>query len=641
MVLRVVYKTSLLPLSVRSFSLNVIALLGFSCILLLGLRIITPFDPIHPNPYPARLISDRSFIALSADDFGRWADSVPLFPDSQFMQNHSHLLIQNDFWYKRATVETAADLRRLHHFLTDLNRNVSYEHRAVLTPHWIVGGPDFEAMRASGCDSSIPPTLATTSSVHTSQSPNSRQSSGVPHAHSESASLHPSVSLPTVTAVAVAAHNTANAAQTSAVHPSSTANSPHASELANSQGQNHSRRTTEQSSQSASASTVSTAESDSPVLPLSPRNESERPSAFETCQYREQLLSDAGPTGLDQPPYLRGDLKPHYKALWTSGLWHPEYHGRSHFSVSKWLRLLLTDRKAQQCFRNNLVCATDITQLRSEFNGFSDKGELKTWLEEGVNAFASFWGYRPALISSPHNTWSTWLADVVGDLSFIGAELAEDQATYVQHANSLSLHDRYRFDVFFPGFDCDTAIAEVVELLRMPVKASLADRWYQFLSLIDLFRTHRRPLHHGVAGDHRRFLSLMWHAQNAMGSTYNSKEHNEHLQCLRRVIDTVRRDSPRSVFVTGSELHQIRRQGWSREFWSDSIVLRNYGTHRVKLNVPDLRDVVPHGKSWRGVSVSSTVMSLNGKSVYQDRRRTAVGETIVLEADSVVRLTRG
>lgn len=577
-------------MSVRSFILNTIAFAGLLCILMIGFRILAPLDGIRAAPSSPSLIKDRSFVVLSVDDFGRWTDSVPLFPSEEFMANHSELIIQNNFWYRRATVETRQDLDNLKHALTRLNQNVSFEQRAVLTPHWIVGGPDFDAMRAAGCGA---PTASSSAATNAGDS-------------DVSLSLNRGDEFPGPGDANVGA----NGLLPSIEHGFSIA--------------------------------------DSFKGPLT-AEKIESGGDFDSCAYKEQLLSDAGPTGLDQAPYHRGDLRESYKSLWTNGLWHPEYHGRSHFSVSKWLKLLRTDWKTQACFRSNLVCATDTTQLRSEFNGFSNKAELKTWLEEGINAFSAFWGYRPALISSPHNTWSGWLTDVAVDLSFIGAELAEDQANYVQHENALSMHDRYRFDVFFPGFDCDKAIDEVKELLSVPVEKSLADRWYDFLSMIDLFRNHHRPYHHGIGGDHERFISLMWHAQNAMSSTYSVEEHAEHMQCMEKAVRAVRESRPRAVFVTGSELHQIRNQGWSQEIWSDSLILRNYGTHTIDLRVPDLRDLYPKSDSWRGRKVHSTALSVGGRGLPDDdsqklpqhlkRREVVVGERIHLEPDSVVRLT--
>jgi hypothetical protein len=378
------------------------------------------------------------------------------------------------------------------------------------------------------------------------------------------------------------------------------------------------------------------------------------PATSSSCAYRERLLSDNAATGVDQPPYSRGDLRDDYLDLWKRGLWHPEYHGRSHFNVKHWLALLRTDPAAQRCFDANMVCASSPELLRSEFTGFTSSADLKTWLEGGVNAFASFFGYRPKVMSSPHNAWSGQLADAVLDLGITAGELAEDQEAYVPHSPRLSLHDRYRFDIFFPGFECDRAIAEVVKMLHVPARKSVVDRWYEFLSFIDLFRTHYRPYHHSPGGNHERFMSLMWHAQNTMSSTYSEAERFSHMQCLQKVVSTVRRQLPRTVFVTGSELHQIRSRGWSQEIWQDSVIVRNYGDREVQIVVPDLRDRYWKSPSWRGRSVVVETLSVDSPqynsrdanhlqssrvaSARSDVVHVFCGETLTVPADTVIRL---
>ncbi len=43
------------------------------------------------------------------------------------------------------------DLDNLFRMLEDLNRGRPFSQRVVLTPFWVVAGPDYEAMRETGC----------------------------------------------------------------------------------------------------------------------------------------------------------------------------------------------------------------------------------------------------------------------------------------------------------------------------------------------------------------------------------------------------------------------------------------------------------------------------------------------------------
>lgn len=528
----------------------VMLLVALRLLVLLNLHIASPSNPPPLAPH-------RSFVAISVDDFGRFSDSVPLQPDSDFIRNNPHLQLRTspEFrpWYSKATVETSDDLRRLSDAISKLNANVSFEQKVVLTPHWIVGGPDFDAMRAAGCRPSSAASSASLESSPKTQQTKDSTGSEVP-THSMDESLRKS-----------------------------------------------------------------------DVTDRSEKSSTPKQSPTSHCVYKERLLSHQSSTGAEQPPFSRGDLRHDYLKLWRDGIWHPEYHGRSHFNVGNWLRLLETDPRAQICFDHNLVCATDPTQLRSEFTGFESISGLTQWLQQGVDAFSAFFGYQPKVMSSPHNAWHTALIRAAAELGFVGAELAEDQEAYLSKSGTFGLHDRYRFDVFFPGFDCDRAISEVTRLLQVPGPKTWSDIWYDFLSTIDMFRVHYRPYHHSPGGNHERFMSLMWHAQNVMSSTYSEEEYSQHTQCMQRAVNAIRHTLPRTVFVTGSELHQIRQRGWSVETWSDSLVIRNYATTAVTVPVPDLSELQRYAQTWHDHTIVVEYLSGSDSSSSSSSSKNIVG----------------
>ena len=111
------------------------------------------------------------------------------------------------------SAETAEDLQELGNFLRELNTNASWRQRVVLTPFFVVAGPDFKAMRRTGC----------------------------------------------------------------------------------------------------------------PLLP--------------SCEYRELFWHNSS-GGLSRSPFSRGDLRELYLSLFREGLWHPEFHGRSHFDSRAWVAYL-------------------------------------------------------------------------------------------------------------------------------------------------------------------------------------------------------------------------------------------------------------------------------------------------------------
>ena len=102
---------------------------------------------------PALLVVVRTavafkFVSIGSDDWGRWSGHGPAWPDNATRQ----LFWDEGLWLSggepsRSTAETQQDLAVLYDLLDSINEGVDHAHRAVLTPFWVVAGPDFDAMR--------------------------------------------------------------------------------------------------------------------------------------------------------------------------------------------------------------------------------------------------------------------------------------------------------------------------------------------------------------------------------------------------------------------------------------------------------------------------------------------------------------
>lgn len=95
------------------------------------------------------------FVSVGSDDWGRWSGHGPAWPDNATRQ----LFFDEGLWLSggepsRATTETQSDLDAVYALLESINVGASRAHRVVLTPFWVVAGPDFDAMRDSGCPGS-------------------------------------------------------------------------------------------------------------------------------------------------------------------------------------------------------------------------------------------------------------------------------------------------------------------------------------------------------------------------------------------------------------------------------------------------------------------------------------------------------
>jgi hypothetical protein len=174
--------------------------------------------------------NERVFISFGSDDWGRWSNSLPVWPNQE-----ARLSATNQIgWLSggmpmMSTAETQADIFYLRKLIEEINQNAPYQQSLILTPYFVVAGPDYESMRGLGC--------------------------------------------------------------------------PYTS----------------------------------------------------TCEYRELFWHNSS-GGLARQPYDRGDLRRAYFDLLRDGLWHPEYHGRSHFDTRAWVNYLRSgDQYARYYFDRGMA----------------------------------------------------------------------------------------------------------------------------------------------------------------------------------------------------------------------------------------------------------------------------------------------
>jgi len=310
------------------------------------------------------------------------------------------------------------------------------------------------------------------------------------------------------------------------------------------------------------------------------------------CKY-EELLVNQSATGMSKSPFKEIDLRPLYRIGFESGLWHPEYHARAHFNAHKWVTLMTgndgeIDSNARICFEMGLVCAKDRVVLQSEENIFKSESEQMEWFRGGDEAFQKFWGYKSLIHSSPHNVTGNFTLAIMANLGFIGADNPVGQNLENFREMHISTVNRMRFDPFASDFDSEKAWTDIKKALEA-----------------------------------RGFVSLAFHAQNTFSSTFSPIEYDKHLAVLKNFVYLLRNQYPNSlVFLTSSELHQIKSRGWSVEIWSDGFLYRNFNRRSVKVKVMNLKNHYEFGEDWNLKLLKLRLISTfkNVREKFQDNR---------------------
>lgn len=314
----------------------------------------------------------------------------------------------------------------------------------------------------------------------------------------------------------------------------------------------------------------------------------------QTCEYVESLIHNDD-WGLSLPPFSRGDLRSIYKDGFQMELWHPEYHGLSHFNYKNWIEgLKENDKDGVLCFELGTVCLSDRLKLRSEcIMDDSPEGQIETF-KRGINGFENFIGYKPKAHSSPHNLSGRFLLQVLKKLDFWGVDSEVQDETPIE----LSKFNRMRYDPFASDFFWESA-------------------WENMKR--ELITTNT--------------LVLAYHAQNTFDMMYSKTKHKELLNIFKKTIRSLREEFPNLVFLTSSELHQIQTRGWSQEVWHNSIIYRNYKTNVTPVTMSNLKDFYNFGKNWKGEN-----LILENVNNIAENQTVFVGQQVLLQPHTTYRL---
>ena len=435
-------------------------------------------------------LTDRKFIAIGSDDWGRWADAAPIFPNATVKATLSGLGFTTTGSYQNNTAETQADILSLRSTVQSLNFGTNFSQDITITPFWIVGGPNFTAMASSGCPDGA------------------------------------------------------------------------------------------------------------------------------GCAYSELLINNSA-GGLALAPYNRGDLRPYYQQLYDEKIWHPEYHGRSHFTNQEWIEFMVTDADewGRTFFNNSIVAAnTSATdggtgKTRSLGNEYGNRTDtpylysapyIENWTKVGLDAFSDFWGYSPQVTVTPFYQGAPTLPDYLATQGIIGAD--QTSVSYLDQA----------------GDPASTIFASISTATRIAVDA-FADG-YNLSSKKTAIYSHLNST--------SNFLELGWHALNIFSSVEEAANTTLIMENFTNLITNLRTVYPEAVFVTASELHQIKTDGWSREVWNDHFVYRNYLNTTKSVNLVNLRGVNTDATTWAGDQLIVRDITAGTPWVFYD-----IGDALVMASD--------
>lgn len=114
--------------------------------------------------------------------------------------------------------------------------------------------------------------------------------------------------------------------------------------------------------------------------------------------------------------------------LWKQGInqkvFHPQFHGREHLNITRWLKYLQEGSKETLlAFDHSLFgLSTNITTEKRksymaalDFDNIEELEFQKNMLVDGLNRFETLFGYRSASFIAPNGTWHTQLEEALSN----------------------------------------------------------------------------------------------------------------------------------------------------------------------------------------------------------------------------------
>jgi hypothetical protein len=264
-------------------------------------------------------------------------------------------------------------------------------------------------------------------------------------------------------------------------------------------------------------------------------------------EYHYELFTDT----LARYPKHSGSFE-----LWKEGmeknLLHPQFHGREHLHVARWMKALkLGLPETRITFDMNLfgISKTITTEKRRSYLAAfdidepDDKGRMKEIVTDGLRLFSTLFGYRSRSFVAPNFLWPTWLEEDLGESGVQYVQTLRKQ--YSPSADSLKTKTISHYTGQRNGHD---QVFTVRNCHFEPALNLVYDTLNNCLSQIqDAFRW-RKP---AIVSVHR---------VNFIGSIVPSNRENN-MKLFRNLLTEILRRWPDAEFMTTDTLGSLIRNG--------------------------------------------------------------------------------
>ena len=283
--------------------------------------------------------------------------------------------------------------------------------------------------------------------------------------------------------------------------------------------------------------------------------------------------------------WQRGDFIAKAKEGIKMGLWHPVYHGNSHFNRFKWIKLIRAkDKTTMLAFKHQ----TFINMSDSyEYDPKLKTAQQETSISTGIRRFYDVFGYYPKSAICPGYVWQNKTEKI----------LAKYGIKVIQGKNLQEIKRS------FPAKVRGKLINWMGQKASdKPWQISMGD-YNPRLKIYYLNRNvyfepfgGRNP-QHGAEGAYKGIVSAWERNEPAVVCTHrinyvylDDKWVEESLNQLDLLLSKIQTEHPEAVYLTDWEVVQLYEKGTSTIRRGSSIICRNYSSSKM-----DVRIEIPQG----------------------------------------------
>lgn len=229
-----------------------------------------------------------------------------------------------------------------------------------------------------------------------------------------------------------------------------------------------------------------------------------------------------------------------------SGVFFPQFHGREHVNISRWLKALQkSDPIALMAFKHDMfsIHASNNPSYLMEFMDSFDCDSIdqlsshKLILQEGLSIFESLWNYKSRSFIAPCYTWNTELEQLLFE-----EEVKYIQGNYYQREPMLINNFNYKIRYHYTGQLNRFKQMYLVRNVFFEPSTNISKDW------IDSAMAEIR-----LAFNFRRPAIIQTHRLNYIGSLVQSNR-EKNLLLLKKMLQSIITRWPDVVFMTSDQL---------------------------------------------------------------------------------------